>query len=281
MRFKFLAQPLCLLFVSHFAYAADSVVGITKPIHDIELSFPVDGVVSKVLIKEGQKVKKGEELLTLENQLQLQEVQRRHVLLNDKSKLQTSAHNKEVMQELVNNNRQLHNYLGAVSREEVRKLEMQYAGVDGDMSAAKQEKKREAIELQMAQRELERRILRSPIDGVITELAIEQGEWAQPGKMVLHIVDTAKSFLEVNINVGDIYARDLKQNSTLAIQFKAGDRDIQKIGTVTFVSPMVDKSSALVRVKIEFDNSDGAILLGMSATVLLPDVKTKKPAIDS
>ena len=259
------------LFLNSFAaLGADSVVGITKPLHDIELSFPVDGVVSKVLIKEGQKVKQGQELVALENHLQLQEVQRRSVLLNDKSKLNTAAHNKEVMAELVNNNRQLHNYLGAVSREEVRKLEMQFAGVDGDMNAAKQEKKREAIELQMAQRELERRILRAPIDGVVTEVAIEPGEWAQPGKMVLHIVDTVKSFLEVNINVSDIYARDLKQNSQLTIQFKAGEKDIQKIGKVTFISPMVDKSSSLVRVKIEFDNSDGAILLGMPATILLP-----------
>jgi RND family efflux transporter MFP subunit len=278
MRFTFFA----LLLISQTVYAvADSVVGITKPMHDIELSFPVDGVVSKVLITEGQKVKKGQELLALENQLQLQEVQRRKVLLGDKAKLQTSAHNKEVMSELLNNNRQLHNYLGSVSREEVRKLEMQTVGVEGDLTAAKQEKKREEIELHMAQRELERRILRSPIDGVITKLDIEQGEWAQPGKMVLHIVDTTKSFLEVNISVDDIYSRDLKQNSTLKIQFKTGGSDLQKIGTVTFISPMVDKSSSLVRVKIEFDNSDGAVLLGMSATVLLPEIKTPKPALNS
>ncbi|MDD2863825.1 MAG: efflux RND transporter periplasmic adaptor subunit [Methylococcales bacterium] len=277
MRFPFLA----LLLLSQTVYAADSIVGITKPMHDIELSFPVDGVVSKVLIKEGQKVKKGEELLALENQLQLQEVQRRKVLLGDNAKLQTSAHNKEVMSELLNNNRQLHNYLGAVSREEVRKLEMQTAGVEGDLTAAKQEKKREEIELHMAQRELERRILRSPIDGIITKLDIEQGEWAQPGKMVLHIVDTTKSFLEVNISVDDIYSRDLKQNSSLKIQFKTGVSDIQKMGTVTFISPIVDKSSSLVRVKIEFDNNDGAVLLGMSATVLLPEIKTPKPALNS
>jgi RND family efflux transporter MFP subunit len=281
MRFTFLAQCCFLLLNSHLVFAADSVVGITKPMHDIELSFPVDGVVSKVLIKEGQKVKKGEELLALENQLQLQEVQRRKVLLNDNAKLQTSAHNKVVMSELLNNNRQLHNYLGAVSGEEVRKLEMQTVGVEGDLTAAQQEKKREEIEFHMAQRELERRILRSPIDGIITELDIEQGEWAQPGKMVLHIVDTTKSFLEVNISVDDIYARDLKQNSPLKIQFRTGGNDLQKIGTVTFISPMVDKSSSLVRVKIEFDNSDGAILLGMSATVLLPEIKTPRPALNS
>lgn len=281
MRVTFLAPFFCFLLINQVVCAADSVVGITKPMHDIELSFPVDGVVSKVLVKEGQKVKKGEELLALENQLQLQEVQRRKVLLNDKAKLQTSAHNKEVMTELLNNNRQLHNYLGAVSREEVRKLEMQTAGVTGDLTAAQQEKKREEIELHMAQRELERRILRSPIDGIITKLDIEQGEWAQPGKMVAHIVDTTKSFLEVNISVDDIYSRDLKQNSPLKIQFKTGASDLQKIGTVSFISPIVDKSSSLVRVKIEFDNSDGAILLGMSATVLLPDIKTQKPALNS
>lgn len=281
MRVTFLAPFFCFLLINQVVCAADSVVGITKPMHDIELSFPVDGVVSKVLVKEGQKVKKGEELLALENQLQLQEVQRRKVLLNDKAKLQTSTHNKEVMTELLNNNRQLHNYLGAVSREEVRKLEMQTAGVTGDLTAAQQEKKREEIELHMAQRELERRILRSPIDGIITKLDIEQGEWAQPGKMVAHIVNTTKSFLEVNISVDDIYSRDLKQNSPLKIQFKTGASDLQKIGTVSFISPIVDKSSSLVRVKIEFDNSDGAILLGMSATVLLPEIKIQKPALNS
>lgn len=262
-------------------FAADSVVGITKPIHDIELSFPVDGVVEKVLIKEGQRVKKDQELLRLENQLQLKEVQRRNTILSDSSKVQTAAHNKEVMEELMNNNRQLHNYMGAISREEVRKIEMQYAGVEGELKTAKQEKKREEIELNMAKHELERRVLRSPIDGVITELTIEQGEWVQPGKMVLHIIDTTKSFLEVNINVNDIYARELKQESKLTIQFRAGSNEIQKQGIITFISPVVDKSSGLVRVKIEFDNRDGEILLGMSGIILLPDIKTQKPALDS
>ena len=135
MRFKILVQPFCLLLISNFVFAADSVVGITKPIHDIELSFPVDGVVSKVLVKEGQRVKKGDDLLHLENELQLKEVQRRNILLNDRSKLKTSAHNKEIMAELMNNNRQLHNYMGAVSREDVRKIEMHYAGVEGDVTS--------------------------------------------------------------------------------------------------------------------------------------------------
>jgi hypothetical protein len=43
---------------------------------------------------------------------------------------------------------------------------------------------------------------------------------------------------------------------------------------VVFISPVVDTSSSLVRINIEYDNQDGDVLLGTSAKLLLPEIPT-------
>ena len=58
-------------------------------IYDISLSVPIDGPISKVYVKEGSVVKKGDKLLKLDDVLQNLEVKRRMLIWKDISKLKT------------------------------------------------------------------------------------------------------------------------------------------------------------------------------------------------
>jgi len=119
---------------------------------------------------------------------------------------------------------------------------------------------------------LEQRVLRSPINGIITDVDAEVGEWAEPGKMVIRVVDTSKILLEVNIDIESLNKQNLKKNSKVDIEFNTNVA-VKKQGTVVFISPVVDTSSSLVKVNIEYDNQQGDVLPGTSAK-LLPSAST-------
>ena len=261
-----------LFFVAFYTptIIASEIIGITKPFHDVDLSVPVDGIISKVLVKEGQHVKKGDELIRLDDRLYIQELNRRFVILKDTSRLITSQHNKEILKTLVDNTSKVYSNTGSVSEEELKKLKMQYESLAGENNAQAADEKREEVEYNIAKGELEQRILRSPIDGIIAYMDVEAGEWAAAGKMLIRVVDTSKSYLEVNINTEQFYKQNLKLSSKVDIEFNK-EILLKKQGTVIFISPVVDTSSSLVRINIEFDNKDGSIKPGISAKLLLPE----------
>jgi RND family efflux transporter MFP subunit len=270
-------KKIILLLLTSVLYAsfslADNMLGITKPVHDVKLSLPVGGIIAKTQIKEGESVKKGDELLRLDDRLHNHEVNRRSVILKDNSKLNTSLHNKEILKSLLDNTNKLYVLNRSISEEELKKLTMQYTSLAGDASTLAADKKREEIEYNMAKEELEQRILRSPINGIITDVDAEVGEWAEPGKMVIRVVDTSKIFLEVNIDLAELHKQNLQQNSKVDIEFNDGIA-LKGQGTVIFVSPIVDTSSSLVKVNIEYDNKDGKVLPGITARLLPSESKS-------
>jgi RND family efflux transporter MFP subunit len=252
---------------------ADDIIGISKPIHDVELSVSVDGVITKINVKEGQRVKKGDELLRLDDRLYTREADRRNLILKDNTRLTTSQYNKEILKKLLDNTNRLYVTRGAVSEEEVKKLTMQYNSLVGEVNSLSAEKKREQVEYDIAKEQIEQRILRTPINGVIADIVPDVGEWAEPSKMLIRVVDTSKGLLEININVNLLHKQQLHTNSKVDIEFLGGSV-IKKQGIVVFISPVVDTSSSLVRINIEYDNQDGDVLLGTSAKLLLPEVQT-------
>jgi RND family efflux transporter MFP subunit len=239
----------------------------------MDLSVPVDGVIAKIQVKEGQKVKKGDELLRLDDRLYTREANRRDLILKDSTRLNTSQHNKEILKKLLENTNKLYVTRGAVSEEEVKKLTMQYNSLVGEINTLSAEKKREQVEYDIANEQIEQRVLRTPINGVIADIVPDVGEWAEPSKMLIRVVDTSKGLLEININVDLLHKQQLHTNSKVDIEFLGGSV-IKKQGIVVFISPVVDTSSSLVRINIEYDNQDGDVLLGTSAKLLLPEVQT-------
>jgi RND family efflux transporter MFP subunit len=254
---------------------ANDIVGISKPIHDVSLSVAVDGVISSIPVKEGQRVKKGDELLRLDDRLYVRELNRRDLIVKDNARLSTAERNRDIIKVLLDNTNKLYMTAGAISEEEVKKLKIQYTSIVGEVNGLIAEKKREQVEYGIAKEQLDQRVLRSPINGVISDIVAEAGEWADPSKMVIRVVDTSKGLLEVNMDVDLLHKQQLHTNSIVDIEFSDGLMT-KKQGTVIFVSPIVDTSSSLVRLNIEYDNQDGKILAGTSAKLLLVDTPSNK-----
>lgn len=244
-------------------------VGVTRASHDIQLVVPVEGVVAKVLVAEGQRVAKGETLLSLDDALQQAEAHRRELIKEDMSRINTLKHNVEIVKSLLDASRALFGESGSISEEEVKKLEMQHISLQGELFSLQAQKKREAVEYQSALQDLQRRTLAAPRAGIVSEILVEAGEWATPQQAVVRLVDPSECYLELHIE--ERHARAFRAGEDVAVTMAIGAEPQQIPGHILFVAPIADQASGLVRVKIGFNNRDGEVWPGLPASVALPD----------
>ncbi|RME57038.1 efflux RND transporter periplasmic adaptor subunit [Candidatus Parcubacteria bacterium] len=241
------------------------IVGVTKPAHDVKLGFPIDGVIAEIYVSEGDRVEKGQPLARLDDELQKLETEKRKVIWQDRSKLISEEHKLKIINSLLTSARKLYRDSGAVSAEEVKKLEIQQANVSGSLDTLKSNKKKEQLEYEIARAILDKHVLKSPIDGVVTEVHVDRGEWIRTGTTAIRVVDRSKVFLEMNVE--ESLARRLRVGSQLDIH--SGEMVLKSKGKVVYVSPVADRASSLVRVKVVFENN-GEMIPGKTAFVLIP-----------
>ena len=242
---------------------AASVEGIVRAVHEVELAFQLDGVVAKLLVKEGSRVRQGDALIRLDDTLQKLEVDRREAIFNDRAEIDSNRKNLEITKGLLDSARELYRKMSAVSRDEVMNLEMQYHSLAGKIEVAEAHKKQEQIELAIAKEMLSRYALPSPVTGTVTLIRREPGEWAKSGETIMAVVDT--SVCHVDFNVEERHARTLRVNRLVTIRVREGDSLVQKRARIIYVAPVADKASALVRIRVEFENEDARVIPGVLA----------------
>lgn len=253
--------------VADSSIASEIFEGVTKPVSNLDLSVPVDGVVLELFVTEGQHVKKGDPLLRLDDRMPAFEVKRRKELLRDNARYKSSKYNRDIVESLLQSAKELQQTTGSVSDDEIKRLDMQFSTVDGEVRALEYAKKREQLELDTARADLERHTLISPIDGIVTDIYLDVGEWAKLGEVAVKVVDPSICYLEVNVEERRV--RQLIELSDVSLFVNVGDRVLEKQAKVVFVSPVADQASGLVRVKLLFENKKRDVWPGMPARIEL------------
>ena len=219
-----------------------------------------------MLVREGSRVRQGQLLMHLDRTLEELEVQRRRLLVEDRARLEELKQKEKTLIQQVESLRPLL-ATGGVSRKQAEDEEMVLGAVIAERKALEASKQRERVELALAQEAYERRHLRSPIDGVITKVALRVGESVAPHEPLISVVDTSRvRFL------GTIPARTgtkLQVGAMVKIELVQDGQPRSRLARVVFVSPVTDPSSGLIEVIAEFENADGSVRPGISGRMLL------------
>ena len=261
---KKLGVGLALLTATLVAQAQE-FTGVVFPLRDLTLSVSNAGVVSGVRVEIGDRVAQGQPLLQLEAEQQNLEVNRRKVIMEDNSELRSVQQRQQILDQLYADGRRLFESSGSISREELMKLRIESLAVAGRADQIRAEKRREQLEYEMAQQDYRLRTLVAPIDGVVTDLRVDVGEWASPGEPVLRLVDA--SVVELRVNVTQAAARRLALGDTLAVLIEDPAIVAPIDASVVFVSPVADAASGLVDVRVRFDNADGRVRPGAKGRI--------------
>lgn len=244
---------------------AGEAPGITQAVREAQLSMPVAGRVEDLQVREGSVVKSGQVLLHLDRQLEALEVQRRQLQLKDQVHLRDLRQREHTLREQV---AALHALAqtGGVARKQWQDESLALQTVVAERDALLEAKKREEVELALAQEAYERRHLRAPISGVVTQMNVRLGESVVPHSPLLTLVDVSR--VRFRGTVPAVEARQLRAGAQVSVEIRAGDQWLKRVAQLVFVSPVADASSGLLEVIAEFDNRDGSIRPGVSGRML-------------
>ncbi len=212
---------------------------------DTTLSFPVGGIISQILKKEGDTVRQDDVILELESGLESLEVARQTLAVEAAKK--DFERTKKV---LANG--------GSVTQEEVDQKEAVW--------------KIAQVEKQQAEEQLKRRQLRASAGGVVDDLfELERGEAIAANAPAARVLDITECRFNAYVR-GDA-PHGFEKGGEVEIVFTSGENELTLTGTVEYVSLAVDAASGLQEVRAVFDNRDGRVRSGWQGKMRLKPAK--------
>ena len=209
------------------------------------------GFVKRTPLLVGDRVKKGQPLITLESQEFVKMQQEYLEVFNQLDFLKAEYdRNKTLFEEKIASQK---NYLEAKSNYET--------------FLAKSEGLRKQLQmLNISPKNVEQRIITpeaviySPIDGSITKMHVSTGSYVSPSMEILEIVDNEHVHLELTVFEKDI----LKIKKGQEIQFKIPEASEETFGAeVYLVGTSIEDAQRTIKVHGHLEKEDGGFLPGM------------------
>ncbi|MDI3517323.1 MAG: hypothetical protein PWP37_1172 [Thermotogota bacterium] len=124
------------------------------------------------------------------------------------------------------------------------------------------------IELRIAQRDLERTKIYSPIDGVVVSINVAEGEPIGSGKIVAQVVNVNSVHVEGAVDEVDYGSLEIGQRAVVTFE---NLQNMRVMGTLSYLSPVGQTSGGLIvfPVKIDIQKRSGMekIVPGLSCDV--------------
>jgi membrane fusion protein (multidrug efflux system) len=205
------------------------------------------GAMLQVVVEEGQPVRKGAllgriEATTLDDTRRSAE----SAVRNAESQLSVARREAERTKQLV--------AAGALA---ARDAEIAAASVTTAEAAVDDARAR----LVTASKQLGNAVLRSPINGVVGDRAVNQGDVVSVGTALFTIIDPSSMRLEASVPSEDIAA--LKVGA--AVQFNVRGYDQPFEGRIDRISPQADPTTRQVPIFVSVPNTGGRLVAGLFA----------------
>jgi RND family efflux transporter MFP subunit len=210
------------------------VPGYAEPYKTITVSCAESGVIADVLVEEGARVKKNQLL----------------------AKLDTAQHEAEL--EIAKSNAELQRSKVAKLEEIVRSSRIS----QDELDRARTDLKVRQAEVRKIQAVIENRIMRSPVDGIVSEIKRDPSEAVSlSAPHVLTVVQIDRLLVNLFLSPGRAAMLKVGAKTDLLL----GDDAKPASGTVEFISPVTDAASGTVRVKFVIENPAGEFRSGSTA----------------
>jgi RND family efflux transporter MFP subunit len=227
--------------------------GTTYPLDRAEVSPDMSGIIESVAVEEGDQVKKGQVLYRMRTRsLNLGVEQAAAQLRSAEVALSAAKVEHDRMQRLLAQK--------ATEQAQYDRVKAQY-----DAAAVGVEQAR--VALAQARRGLSDASVRSPIDGVVTEVRKNAGEMATMMPITVVLVVEDQSQLELRFRLPESALSALEPGDEVKARFEAVK--LERSARVHRISPAVDLRTRTFEVIARIDNSDRALKSGMLAVVQL------------
>ncbi|QFZ53664.1 efflux RND transporter periplasmic adaptor subunit [Oceanihabitans sp. IOP_32] len=229
-----------------------SVSGKIQAANSADLSTRMMGYVNKVHVNVGDKVRKGQLLVSINNaDLQAKRAQVNAGITEATVAFNNAEKDYKRFQNLFADN--------SASQKEMDDMTAHYKMAKARLESATQMKNE--VNAQFAYSNIT-----APFKGIVTSKNVEEGNMANPGVPLISI-ETPGDF-EVMAMVPESEISDIKKGTSVDVVVKAINKTLK--GKVTEVSTSAKNTGGQYLVKIDLDNTEANILSGMFTTVQFP-----------
>ncbi len=222
-------------------------VGTVRAAQTSQLSAQIAGAIVSIRAQEGQRVRRGEVLVVLDDAQQRAALQRASAGVNAAQQDITAADAQNALARTT-----LSRYQELYDKKSVSPHEMDEVQARAKSAAAGRDQanaglaQARAMEAQ-AQTGLGYTRIRAPFDGVVTAKQVDVGTLASPGMPLLTVEDTRHFRLEASVDEGDI--RWVKLGASARVTVDAIGTEVQ--GKIVQIVPAADPASRSFVVKLE------------------------------
>ncbi|MBX9715588.1 MAG: efflux RND transporter periplasmic adaptor subunit [Burkholderiaceae bacterium] len=239
-----------------------------EPSQKLAIRSTVTASIAAMHVDRGSVIKKGQTLVTLDSSVEsatLASAKFRSVMQGQVAAAEARVvHGKDKLGRREELRQQ--SYVSAQDRDDAA---AELRAAEADLLEAKDNRQLAALDVQRLAAEMGRRVIASPINGVVTERLLNPGELAQAGESagaILKLAQTDPARVEVvlpaakhgRVKVGD--AVTIKPEAPFTGTYKA---------VVKVVDSVIDSASGTFGVRLEFANPSGAVPLGIRCSAEL------------
>ncbi|MEJ2005754.1 MAG: efflux RND transporter periplasmic adaptor subunit [Cyclobacteriaceae bacterium] len=206
---------------------------------NVELSSETGGTIENVHVREGDKVRKGQVLVSIDNDVirnNIEEVRTALDLATAVFERQSNLWEKNIGTEI--------QYLEAKNRKE--SLERQ---------------------LTTLQSQLSKTIIRAPFTGSVDNVNARIGQMAQPGMPLVQIVNQNQMYLEADVS--ERYIGDFEKGDRVSVYFPIQDKSLES--EIIAVSEVINLENRTFRIEIRMPETDFVVKPNQVAVIELVD----------
>ncbi len=223
-------------------------VGTVKSVPALELKFETNGVIQTLNVKEGDKVRKGDTLATLDPRDVKLEIQWAQSKLDSaRAEYNAALKRYQVIKKLYE--------VGAIIKD---RLDQAQAEVD----VAKSKIEIAHRELALSKAKMKKLQLLAPQDGIIGKKEKDVGEFVTPNDVVLTLLDPQNTYVEVGIIEKDVYK--IKTGQRVKVKVDTYPTRIF-FGYVESIFPEIDERTRTMNVRIRVLDPGRLLKPGMFA----------------
>jgi len=235
---------------------------LVQPSLVVEIGSPTTGLIEVVHVDRGDRVEPGQIVVELEANVERAAVD----VARMRASLEGELRAREETLALSTNRRRRASELfakQALSVDTREELDTQARLAKLELLQATEARQLASLELRQAEALLSRRILHSPIGGVVTERLLQAGEIVDE-ETVLKIAQIDPLRVDVLMPASRYGSVQTGMRAAVEPEFPV---EASVIATVSIVDPVIDAASGTFNVRLDLPNPDGRIPGGLHCTV--------------
>ena len=212
-----------------------STMGKVVAEHFADLSFEMALPIERVLVRNGQQVRRGQVLAQLD-QFKLRNAVAKQERAIEQAQLQMEQAHLQMQDVIISQG------YDPDKTSQVPASVVHNADVKSGYALSKSQLASARIQLAAAQHELRSGVLTAPFDGVVANVTVQAHQLAQAGQPVCRVIDMNDMAVEFRVMEADL---SRYQVGTAVVVVPIADKSKQYAATVSEVNPIIDQQGAV------------------------------------